>query len=115
MRRPVLTSRRFALSRPEVASTAVAALVSGAAYLSGGSAYLARGVVGDLLGFGVLAAAGLLTGRRLRHEAMLCLALIGVVVAAGPRWPLAVPEPVWWAAFAVGLAAYLLVRRRVCD
>ena len=110
-----LTTRRFALSREEWATTAVAAVLSSAAYAAGGHTYLARGVVGDLAGFAVLGVAALAAGARVRHEAAVCLVAIGAVVAASPDWPLQVAEPVWWAAFAAGLTGYLLVRKRVCD
>ncbi len=54
----VLTTRRFALSRGELGTTAVAVVVSTTGYLLGGGTYLARGVVGDLVGLGLLAASG---------------------------------------------------------
>lgn len=109
-----LTTRTFALGRAEAATTAVAGVVSTAAYLRYGHPYLARGVVGDLVGFFVLAVVGLATGRRLRHEAALCLALIGVVVLLRPTWPLSVSDAVWWLLFFAGLLPYFGVRRRVC-
>ena len=109
------TTRRFALAPGEWGTTAVAALVSTGAYLGAGGPYLARGVVGDLLGFAVLGGVGAAARARVKHEAALCLALIGLVVLAGPQWPLALPEGAWWALFLLGLAAYVAVRRRVCD
>ena len=112
---PALTTRRFALSPGELATTGLAAVVSSAAYLTHGHPYLARGVVGDLAGFAVLAAAGSAAGARVRHEALVCLAGIGLVVAAAPQWPLRLPEPAWWGVFAAGLSAYLLLRQRLCD
>ena len=109
-------TRRFALSREEVLTTAVAVVVSTAAYLAGGSDYLARGVVGDLVGLAILSAVAVVRRRRLRHEALLCLACIGAVVALSPDWPPRVlPEAAWWAVFVVALSGYLLLRRRVCD
>jgi len=111
----VLTTRRFALSRSELGTTAVAVVVSTTGYLLGGGTYLARGVVGDLVGFGLLAAAGVVRSARVRHEALTCLAGIGAVVLAAPQWPLRVPQGGWWAAFSVGLGAYVLLRRGVCD
>ncbi len=109
------TTRRFALSGPEYATTAVAAVVSSAAYLSSGLPYLSRGVVGDLAGFLLLGAVGLAVGARVRHEAAVCLVLIGLVLLADPQWPMQVGEPVWWALFAAGLTAYVVVRRHLCD
>lgn len=111
----VTTTRRFALAPAEWVTTTVAAVVSTGAYLSVGSSYLARGVVGDLLGFAVLAGVGLATHARVKHEAALCLALIGLVVLASPQWPLALAEPAWWALFFIGLAIYIAIRRRICD
>lgn len=108
-------TRAFALGRPELVTSAVAAAVSSTAYVTQGSDYLARGVVGDLAGFGVLALVAGRTGARLRHEALICLAGIGVVTAASPAWPTALPELLWWAIFTVGLGSYLAVRQRVCD
>ena len=105
------TTRTFALDGPEYATTAVAAVVSTAAYLSGSFDYLSRGVLGDLLGFALLAALGLARGGRLRHEALLCLAGIGGVLLIDPQWPLEIGEPYWWGAFSIGLAAYLWLRR----
>ena len=110
-----VTTRRFALSRAEYATTAVAAVVSSTAYVTGGFPYLARGVVGDLTGFVVLGAAGLAARARVRHEAAVCLTLIGGVLLLDPDWPLQVSEPLWWAAFSAGLSAYVVVRRRICD
>ena len=109
-----MTTLCFALSPAEWLTTAVAAAVSTGAYLAGGQAYLSRGVLGDLLGLLVLAAVGTRLQARLRHEALLCLALIGLVVAVGPRWPLTVAEPLWWALFLAGLSGYLVLRRRLC-
>ena len=109
------TTRRFSLSRAEYATTAVAGVVSSAAYVTGGFPYLARGVVGDLTGFLVLAIAGVAAGARVRHEAAVCLTLIGTVLLVDPDWPLRLAEPAWWALFTAGLAAYVGVRRRICD
>jgi hypothetical protein len=114
-RRRAATTRRFALSPTEWVTTSLAAAVSTTAYLVAGHPYLARGVVGDLLGFTLLAGAGLAVGARIQHEAAVCLALIGLVVLIGPQWPLAVPEAAWWGLFVLGLAGYLAVRKRLCD
>jgi hypothetical protein len=109
------TTRRFALSRAEWATTSVAAVVSSAAYVTVGFPYLARGVVGDLVGFVLLGVAGAALGARLKHEALICLALIGVVLLLDPQWPLRLSEPLWWGLFTIGLAAYVAVRRTICD
>ena len=109
------TTRRFALSAGEWATTAIAAVVSTGAYLSAGYPYLARGVVGDLLGFALLAGVGIAVRARVKHEAAICLGLIGIVVLASPQWPLALPEAAWWALFFLGLAIYVAIRRRICD
>ena len=109
------TTRRFGRARAEWVTTALPAVASSTGYVAGGHAYLSRGVVGDLLGFAVLAGAAAVTGRRVRHEALLCLTLIGGVLAVGPEWPLRVREAAWWALFTAGLGGYLVVRRRVCD
>lgn len=82
---------------------------------SGAPLYLARGVLGDLLGFALLAGAGSALRRRVRHEAMVCLVAIGIVLLFDPQWPLALAEIAWWAAFFVGLTAYVAARRRICD
>lgn len=109
-------TRRFALDRWEWVTFAVAACVSTSAYLRHGRAYLAPGVAGDLLGFGVLSQVLRTRGARLRHEAALCLACIGAVTAAAPRADVPrIPEPVLWGAFAAGSSAYLQVRRRTCQ
>ncbi len=71
--------------------------------------------MGDLTGFLALGVAGLAVRARVRHEAALCLALIGAVLVADPDWPLRLAEPAWWALFSTGLAAYVVVRRRICD
>ncbi len=110
-----MTTRRFALSRAEYVTTGVAAVVSTVGYLTGGFPYLARGVVGDLSGFLLLGVAGVAAGARIRHEAAVCLALIGAVLLLDPQWPLELPEGAWWALFTLGLAAYVAVRRRICQ
>lgn len=110
-----VTTRSFALSKAEYATTTVAAVVSSTAYVMIGFPYLARGVVGDLTGFLVLGAAGVAVSARVRHEAAVCLALIGAVLLLDPQWPLELPEPAWWTLFSLGLTAYVVLRRRVCD
>ncbi len=109
------STRMFALSPAEWATTGMAAAVSSAAYVWAGHPYLARGVIGDLLGFFVLGLTASVVRRRLRHEALICLTFIGLVLLIDPQWPLRLAEPVWWALFAGGLVAYLAVRRRICD
>lgn len=109
------TTRRFSLAPAEWATTAVAAVVSSGAYVSLGQPYLARGVVGDLTGFLLLGAAGAAAGARVKHEALVCLGMIGAVLLLDPQWPLRLSEPVWWSLFSVGLGAYVLFRRTLCD
>ena len=108
----VLT-REVGLSRAEAVTTGLAVVASSLAYALLGSPYLARGVVGDLVGFVVLAAVCLATRARLRHEALLCLAGIGLLLLVSPDWPLRVRDALWWPSFGVGLLGYLLLRRRV--
>ena len=50
----------------------------------------------------------------MKHEARRCLALIVAVLLLDPAWPLEVSEPVWWTLFAIGLAGYVALRRRLC-
>lgn len=69
---------------------------------------------GDLTGFLLLDVAGA-AGARLKHEALICLGLIGVVVLLDPQWPLRLSEPHWWGLFTIGLAPYVAVRRTICD
>ena len=84
-------------------------------YVRHGQRYLAPGVIGDLAGFAVLSGFARRRGARLRHEALLCLASIGVTAVATRATPARrVPEPVLWGMFATGLSAYLRQRRSVC-
>jgi hypothetical protein len=104
------TTTRWGFDLPEMATTAVAVVVSSGAYVRYGAPYLALGVVGDSLGFTVLLIPLLLRGRRLRHEALVCLVGIGLVHLLGWTWPLAVSSVVWWSVFAVDLLIYVGVR-----
>ena len=90
-----MTSDSPRLDGREVASTVAATSVSASLYARLGAPYLARGVLGDLIGFAVLAGPLALRQRRLRHEALVCLGSIGVVVAARPRWPLNGSPALW--------------------
>lgn len=107
-----LTSARRALDPAEWATTGAAVLTSTLLYLRLGHPYLARGVVGDLVGFAVLGAVLVGCGRRARHEAVVCFAGIGVVWAARPEWPLRIPSGVWWVTVILGLSAYVAIRQR---
>lgn len=111
----MLTTRRFALSRAEWATTAAAAVISSTAYVVGGFPYLARGVVGDLAALLLLGVVASIIGARVQHEALVCLLGIGVVLLVEPEWPLQLAEPAWWLLFSIGLSAYVLLRRRWCD
>lgn len=114
-RSPKPTTRSFALGRPESVTTGIAGVVSTSAYVRYGHPDLARGVVGDHLGFLLLAVVALAAGRRLRHKAALCLLLIGAVVLVQPTWPLRIGDVVWWLLFFGALVSYVGVRRHVCD
>ena len=94
----------------------MAAVLSSTGYVAGGLDYLARGVVGDLVGLLLLDAAALVLRARVEHEAAACLVLmIGVVLQLDLQWPLRLPEVSWWGAFTAGLGSYLVARRHVCD
>lgn len=108
-----LTTTRQRLDPTEAVTTAVAVVASTSLYLRYRHPYLARGVVGDIAGLALASIPLVTRRRRLRHEAFVCLAAIGVVHATKVRWPLRFPEPVWWSAIAVALAAYLPLRRVV--
>ena len=94
-------------------STAAAVVISTASFVRWGHSYLARGVVGDLLGLGILAFMLGVGRRRLRHEAIFCLACIGAVLVADPDWPLQIPGIAWWSAVTAGVAAYVTMRQRL--
>ncbi|MDQ6797984.1 MAG: hypothetical protein M3011_08190 [Actinomycetota bacterium] len=94
-------------------TTAAAVVTSTALYLRNGDPYLARGVVGDLAGFAVLAALLVSSGRRARHEAFVCLGCISAVLVVEPDWPLRSGPAVWWTAVAAGLGGYLVLRATV--
>lgn len=100
------------LTAPEMATTAVAAAVSGSLYLREGHPYLARGVVGDLLGFSFLLLPLAFRRRRARHEALICLGSIAIVRTLDPTWPLRRPSSFWWTSVAAGLLLYGVVRSR---
>ncbi len=110
-----VTTGDWALDGSEWASSAVAAAISSSAYLRYGRAYLAPGVLGDLIGFAVLSQVLRRRRVRLRHEALLCLACIGgTTIATRGSGVRRVPEPLLWGAFTTGLSAYLRQRRTVC-
>lgn len=108
-----MTTVRQGLDRAELVTTALAVVISSLLYVAFGHPYLARGVVGDLLGLATLTAVVVLARRRGRHEAAVCLVAIGAVSVVSPDWPLRVPGVVWWSLVAVGVAGYAAVRRRV--
>jgi len=47
-----------------------------------------------------------------QHEAPVWLLCIGVVLLLDPAWPLQLAEPGWRLVFSVGLAVYVVLRRR---
>lgn len=104
------TTERWGFDRAEVVTTVLAVIVSSGAYLQYGDPYLARGVVGDSIGFTVLLIPLLIRGRRARHEALVCLAGIGLVHLLGWTWPLALSATVWWWVFTLDLIVYVGVR-----
>jgi hypothetical protein len=108
-----LTSEKRALEGTEVSTTAIAFAISTALYMAYGHAYLSRGVVGDLAGFALLSGVVAVRHRRLRHEALVCLAAIGVVLLVDPQWPLSRSSGFWWWVVTAGLAGYLTVRQRL--
>jgi len=110
-----LATRQFALSRPELATTAAAVVASSALFLRYGHPYLARGVVGDLCGLVALTLLGRRWHARARHEVLWCAVGIGLVVGARPEWPLRLPDPLWWLVIAGALAGYLRLRRTLCS
>ncbi|MGH9037313.1 MAG: hypothetical protein ACRD0O_16270 [Acidimicrobiia bacterium] len=111
-RAPRLLTARRGLDRSEWVTTVAAVVISSACYLRWRHPYLARGVVGDLVGLALLSLVAW-TGRRLRHEALVCLGAIAVVHVIDPEWPLAVADIVWWLAVVLAVAGYLAVRLRV--
>ena len=110
----VLTTTRAGLDRAELVTTSLAVAVSSSLYIAQGHPYLARGVVGDLVGLTVLSIVVVQRRRRLRHEALLCLCCIGfLVLILDPGWPLRLPGILWWSAVAAAVAIYLVVRSRI--
>lgn len=108
----VLTTHAPRLDAGELASTGLALAVSSYLYVRFGHPYLARGVLGDLLGLAALAVPLGIARRRVRHEALWCLAAIGAVHVAAPQWPLEIGDSSWWTAIVVALAGYLMGRHR---
>lgn len=111
--RCVFTSPCRGLDVTEWVTTGVAVVVSTTLYLQYRHPYLARGVVGDVLGFAVLGGFVVVRRRRVRHEALVCLAAIGVVWRIRPAWPLRFSSIFWWVVVALGLAIYVSLRQLV--
>lgn len=86
--------------------------MSASLYLREGHPYLARGVVGDLLGFSLLSLPLALGRRRARHEALVCLGSIAIVRALDPTWPLRRTSWFWWRSVSAGLLLYVVARSR---
>ena len=105
-----LTTEAIRLDRSEVVTTLVAATISSGLYVRDGQPYLARGVVGDVVGLAFLATVLRLKGTRARHEALVCLVAIGAVSATRAPWPLRVPALGWWFIVVTVVAAYLRYR-----
>lgn len=108
----MLTTTRLGLDRAELVSTATAVAVSSSLFIAQGHPYLARGVVGDLAGLALLSIVVIRWRCRLRHEALLCLLCIGVVLTLDPGWPVRMPGLLWWSAVAAAVAVYVVVRQR---
>jgi hypothetical protein len=106
-----LTTHRWGLERAEAMTTSAAFVLSTVLYLHYGHAYLARGVLGDLVGFGLLTAVLAVRRCRLRHEALACFVAILVVLRLDPQWPLRASSATWWLVFAVAMSGFLLLRR----
>jgi hypothetical protein len=111
-RSPRLLTAHRGLDRSEWLTTVAAFVISSACYIRWRHPYLARGVVGDLVGLALLSLVAW-TRRRLRHEALVCLGSIAVVHVMDPEWPLAVADTFWWLAVVLAVAGYLAVRLRV--
>lgn len=88
-------------------------IVSTGLYLRDGHDYLAPGVLGDLAGLISLTVVIVGRRRRLRHEALVCLGCISLVLALDPGWPVRLPGSLWWSLFVVALGAYLGARTRL--
>lgn len=108
-----MTTTRLGLDRRELLSTLLAVIVSSTFWVAYGHPYLARGVLGDLVGLAALTLVLLARRRRARHEALACLAAIGLVAAQTPAWPLRIPDLVWWTLVAGAVAGYVCIRQRV--
>lgn len=108
-----LTTRRRGLDRREGLTTALAVIVSTGLYLRDGHDYLAPGVLGDLAGLISLTVVAIRWRRRLRHEALVCLGCIGVVLTLDPGWPVRLPGSLWWSLLVVALGVYLGARTRL--
>ncbi|MGH8905087.1 MAG: hypothetical protein ACRD0K_00855 [Egibacteraceae bacterium] len=109
------TSARWGLDRAEFVTTGLAAVVSSSLYVAYHAPYLARGVVGDCLGFSALLVPLVARRRRARHEALVCLAGIGLVHLLGWDWPPRYPSWLWWTVFGAGLISYLAARRATLE
>jgi len=93
-------------------TTVAAFAISSALYVRWRHPYLARGVVGDIVGLSLLSLVA--TRRvRVRHEALACLGSIAVVLTIDPEWPLSIPDGAWWLAVVAAVAGYLVIRLRV--
>lgn len=108
-----LTTEERALEGGELLTTTAAVVISTALYLRSGHPYLARGVVGDIAGLALLTMVLVTRYRRVRHEALVCLAGIGVVLVADPQWPVRRSSGFLWLVITAGLTGYLAARQRL--
>lgn len=107
------TSDNPRLDGAERTTTALAVVVSSGLYARYRHPYLARGVLGDIIGLVACSVALVARRKRLRHEAFVCLAAIGAVHLVRPRWPLRFADALSWSGIALALTGYLRFRQSV--